>query len=273
MESRGMNMLPRAGLSIEGAMPYTIAGMPDGVVRHCPECEGMTMKGLLCVVPALLAVNAASGEDVFLSSPAYDITVTLEYTDPADPYGDQGYIETYKSVSYFSEVRFGPSISPAFAASFFADGSLTGSGGTMPSMQKQGAGAIEYVTFQPAWESDDEEVGAILTHGPEPFTPTLTIINAAMAADMADPDAGADMPTVPIEPTVWLLFNEGISLTDPELRWLYPGMGETSLGGGMTAFSVPRDALAEGDEMYIDVPFSAPENATGTWTIHFEPSE
>lgn len=114
-------MLPRAGLSIEGGIPYTVAGTPDGGVRHCPECEGMTVKGLLSVVPGMLSVNAASGEEVFLSSPPHDITVTLEYTDPADPYGDQGYIETYRSVSYFSRVFFGPSISPVFAASFAAE--------------------------------------------------------------------------------------------------------------------------------------------------------
>lgn len=232
------------------------------------------MKGLMTFVPALLAVNAASGEEVFLSSPPYNITVTLEYTDPADPYGDQGYLESYKSVSYFSEVRFGPSISPVFAAGFANEISSMGSVGTVPSMQKQGAGAIQYFTLQPAWESDDEAIEGEVVHGPEPFTPTLTIINGAMAAEMTGTAPTDDMATMPIEPTVWIWFNEGISLTDPELVWEYQGYAGNSLGSSGVVFSVPRDALGEGDEMIIDVPYHPEDgNATGMWTIQFERSE
>lgn len=60
---------------------------------------------------------------------------------------------------------------------------------------------------------------------------------------MVDPDAGEDMPIVPIEPTVWFWFNEGFSITDPELVWEYPGHAGNSICSNGVVFSVPRDAL------------------------------
>lgn len=228
-------------------------------------------KGLLSVVLSVLAVNAASGGEAFLSSPPYDITVTLEYTDPSDPYGDQGYIESYKSVSYFSRVIFGPSISPLFAASFASEIYPAGSGGTVPSMQKQGLGAIEYFTLQPAWESDDEAIEGEVVHGPEPFTPFLTIIDGAMAAEMMGTVQSGDMAILPIESTVWIMFNEGVSITDPELVWEYPGFAGNSLESSVVVFSVPRDDLGEGADVYIDIPYRPSDgNATGRWTIMLE---
>ena len=239
-----------------------------GVACPGPEGEGMMEKGLFPVALAVLAGGVASGEDVFLSSPPYNITVTLEYTDPPEIYGSQGYIESYRSVSVFSNVVFGRSISPQYDAMFVAGSSPAGAGGSLPSMQKSGAGVIEYFTLQPAWESDDEAIDAVVTHGPEPFTPTLTLLTTEMAVDLM-PVPDDEMAVLPIDPTVWILFSEGFSITDPELVWEYPEFAENSIGGSTVMFSIPLRDLGEGVEFIIDLPYQG-DTATGTWTITLE---
>jgi len=228
-------------------------------------------KGLLSVALAVLAAGVASGEGVFLSSPPYDITITLEYTDPPDPYGSQGYIESYRSVSFFSHVVFGPSFSPEFDAMFVSDPYPAGAGGAIPSGQKSGTGIIESFTLQPAWESDDEAIEAVVTHGPEPFTPTLTLLTEGMAVDLM-PVPDDDMAVLPLVPTLWIMFNEGFSITEPELVWEYPGFAGNSVESGRFVFSLPLRDLGEGVEFIIDRPYRG-DTATGTWTIQLERTE
>lgn len=223
------------------------------------------MKAVLpALASALLAGGAAMGGDVFLSSPPFDITVTLEFTDPADPYASQGYIESYRSVSMFSHVTFGPSFSPDFPAMF-----STGYGGaSMPSLQVPGTGVIESFTLQPAWESEDPIEGRV-THGPEMFEPWLTVVTLDMAMEMQGGGDGGDMPLVPLVPTLWVQFDESFSLDEPELAWEYPDFAANYVVGSVAVFPLPLSVLGEGQCLEITQPY---ENGTasGTWTIRLE---
>lgn len=225
---------------------------------------------LFAMALAFSAGTAFAG-DIFLSSPPYDITVTFEYTDPADPYGSQGYIESYKSVSMFGHVVFGSSIAPDFPAMFSSSMGMSAAGGCIPSMQESGSGVIERFTLQPAWESDDEAIAAMVTHGPDPFNPTLTLLTYEMAMD-ARPVSDDDLPLVPLVPTIWFLFNEGFSIAEPELQWEYPGFAANSIGGGMVVFSAPLQDIGAGMSFELHLPYEN-ETATGQWTIQFMPEE
>lgn len=215
---------------------------------------------------AMLAGAAGAGQDAFLSSPLYDVTVTLEYTDEPDPYLSQGYIESYKSVSYFSRVSFGPSFSPEFAAMFAAEVSPMESGATMPTTQISGTGVIESFTLQPAWESDDPIDGRV-TSGPESFSPTLSLITPDMAMQVEGAQED-DMPILPLVPTLWIVFNENFSVSAPELEWEYPDFAANSIASSAVVFSVPLDDLGQGKCFEIDLPYDS-ETAVGTWKIQF----
>jgi hypothetical protein len=228
--------------------------------------------GMLLVAPALVAGSVAAGEDVFLSSPPYDILVTLEYSDPADPYGSQGYIESYRSTSMFSHVVFGPSFSPEFPAMFSSATGPSGAGGVIPSIQESGSGVIEQFTLQPAWESDDEPIEGRVTHGPGPFDPTLTLITLDMAMEAQESGSEDDMAIVPLVPTLWLLFNEGFSVAEPELQWEYPEFAINSIGSGAVLFSVPLSDLGPGMSFELHLPYES-DTAIGQWTIKFMPAE
>lgn len=216
-----------------------------------------------------LASAASAAEEVFLSSPPYDILVSFEYTDEADPYGSQGYIASYRAVSMFSHVSFGASFSPVFPAMFATTEGPSGMGGVMPSIQISGSGVIEHFTLQPAWESDDEAIEAEVTHGPEPFDPTLTLLTEEQAMDSQECGED-DMPLVPLVQTLWFLFNEGYSIAEPELQWRYPEFAESCIESGAVIFPVPLAKLGEGEPCEMLIPYEG-GTARGTWTIRFMP--
>ncbi|MDM7992205.1 MAG: hypothetical protein QUS11_02720 [Candidatus Fermentibacter sp.] len=211
--------------------------------------------------------GTATSEDVFLSSPLYTITVTLDYTDPPDPYRSQGGIETYRSVSAFTRVSFGPSYMPDLPAMFSVEYGPAGSGeGIIPDMQITGTGVIETYDLQPAWGSDEPEEG-IITSGPSRFEPTLTLVTQAEALVDEGTKTG-EMPTAPLVSTVYMQFNENFSIVGPELEWVYPSVGGNYVTSSVVVFPVNLADLGQGTCFEITCPYES-ETATGTWTIRF----
>ncbi len=218
-------------------------------------------------VTVAAAAGTASAAGTFLSSPPYDITITLDYTDPADPYTSQGGIERYRSVSYFSLVSFGPSYMTDLPAMFATEAWPMGSGALLPSMQIMGTGVIEIYLLQPAWESDDPIEG-VVTSGPDGFEPVLTLVSASSAMDDGCGDE-YDMPPVPLVPTLYFQFDESFSIVDPELEWEYPDFAGGCISSSAVVFPVTLSDLGQGSSFEIRCPYES-ETATGTWTIRFE---
>lgn len=226
------------------------------------------MRNLFSIALALAAAaGTASAGGVLLSSPFYTITVTLDYTDPPDPYNSQGGIETYRSVSAFTRVAFGPSYMPDLPAMFSVEYGPAGSGeGLLPEMQISGTGVIETYELQPAWESDEPEEGMV-TSGPEGFEPTLTLVSQAEALVGGD-GKGDDMQAAPLVPTLYMQFNENFSIVGPELEWVYPSIGGNYVSSSAVVFPVTLADLGQGSSFEITCPYES-ETATGTWTIQF----
>jgi hypothetical protein len=99
----------------------------------------------------------------------------------------------------------------------------------MPDIQYPATGVIEHIRAPAAWESDDP-IEAVVVHGPE---------DSALS-ERDHPGHGCeiqgstddDMPLVPTDPTLWLLFSENFSIAEPELQWEYPGFA----GNGIASF-------------------------------------
>jgi hypothetical protein len=212
-----------------------------------------------------VAMATAAGQ-VFLGSPEYTMTIQLSYTQEISPYGVQGTFSSYTSTAEFKNVRFGPSPSPEFAAWF--ENRVEGPDGVtaLPAMQVHGEGTLGPFQLGPAWESTDEAIEAVITSGPRPFSPNLTVITADMAAE-AQGEAG-DMPAVvPLVPTVWLRYNESFSIADPELEWEYPGFAGFPVESNVAFFSVPLPSLSRGEDLDIRVPYTNECGARGEWKI------
>ncbi|MFO7639398.1 MAG: hypothetical protein R6X14_08945 [bacterium] len=218
----------------------------------------------------LIGVGVLSAGPVFVGSPEYTITVQLSYTQAIDPYGVQGTFSSYTSTAEFKNVRFGPSPSPDFAAWF--ENRVTGPDGevaVLPAMQVHGEGTLGPFQLGPAWESTDEAIQPVITSGPRPFSPHLTLITADMAAE-AQGEADGEMPAVvPLVPTVWLMYNEGFSIANPELEWEYPGFAGFPVESSTASFSVPLSSLARGEDLDIRVPYTNESGARGEWKIVF----
>lgn len=226
------------------------------------------MRSVFAIALALAAAGTSSAGDLFLSSPYFTITVTLDYTDAPDPYNSQGGIETYRSVSGFTRVAFGPSYMPDLPAMFSIEYGPAGSGeGILPVMQIPGTGVIETYDLQPAWGSDEPEEG-IVTSGPELFEPTLTLVSQAEALTGGDTEDG-DMQDVPLVPTLYMKFDENFSIVGPELEWVYPSIGGNYVTSSVVVFPVDLADLGQGTCFEITCPYES-ETATGTWTIRFE---
>ena len=224
------------------------------------------MRCRLILVCLLLGVGMASAEPVFLNSPEYTITIQLSYTRAVDPLGEQGGFASYTSTAEFKNVRFGPSPSPQFAAWFENRFEEPGGGVTaLPALQVQGEGTLGPFQLAPAWESTDEAIEAVITSGPRPFSPNLTLITAEMAAEARGDE---DFPITPLVPTVWLLYNESFSIADPELQWDYPDFAGSYIESDMVDFSVPLPSLGKGEDLDIRVPFTF-GGARGEWKIVF----
>ena len=224
----------------------------------------------VCALMPVLLAGTASAADTFLSSPPYDITITLDYTAPADPYTSQAGIETYRSVSCFSLVSFGPSYMTDLPAMFATEAGPMGSGALLPSMQTTGTGVIETCVLQPAWE-DEDPIEGVVTSGPERFEPMLTLVPASEALDGGCGDE-YDMPPVPLVPTLYFQFDEHFGILDPPLEWSYDDFVSCFAEGSAFVFPVTLSDLGQGSSFEIQCPYGS-ETATGTWTIRFEAQE
>ncbi|MFO7675676.1 MAG: hypothetical protein R6X12_05135 [bacterium] len=218
----------------------------------------------------MLGAGTAPAAQAFLGSPEYTVTVQLNYTQTIDPYGVQGTFSSYTSTAEFKNVRFGPSPSPDFAAWF--ENRVEGPDGgvaALPALQVHGEGTLGPFQLGPAWESTDEPIQPVITSGPRPFSPHLTLITADMAAEARGEADGEMPPVVPLVPTVWLTYNEGFSIANPELEWEYPGFAGFPIESNMAFFSVPLPSLARGEDLDIRVPYTNECGARGEWKIVF----
>jgi hypothetical protein len=225
------------------------------------------MKSVPCaaVVIALATQVALADKQVFVSSADYDITVQLNYTREVSPEGEQGGFSSYTSTGEFKNVRFGPSPSKEFAAWFER---RLAPGAAVPVRQISGEGRIGPFVIAPAWQDPNETIEPRITAGPLPFAPGLDVLTYEMA-HAEDEDS---MPLVPLVSTVWLRYNEGFSIAEPELKWEYPGFAKGQVESDGVVFSVPLTRLANGEDIEVNVPY---ENgaAHGEWKIVFWANE
>ncbi len=230
----------------------------------------MRSRVLFLVPAALLSTGLRSEAAEFIGSAVYDITIGLSYTQQSSAYGEQGGFDSYTAVGRFENVKFGPSISPEFAAWFEVPIGDAGIGGVLPMTQINGTGEIIGFELSPAWEDPEEAIPGRVTSGPREFTPVLMLLTWEMAnsGDFEQPADPEDMAPVPLVPTLWFRYWEGYSVTDPELCWEYEDFAVMEVESSGLVFSVPLYKLAEGQDIVISRPLSGgPE--VGEWTVQF----
>ncbi len=228
-------------------------------------------RGIAFLVPVVLSGALVRSEAAeFIGSAVYDITIGLSYTVQSSAYGEQGGLDRYTAVGRFENVKFGPSMSPAFEAWFEVPIEDAGTGGVLPMTQINGTGQILDFELSPAWEDPEEAIAGRVTSGPREFTPVLMLVTFEMAhsEEYGQPEAQEDMSLVPLVPTLWFRYWENYSITDPELCWEYEGFAIAEIGSSGLFFSVPLYKLSEGEDFVLSRPLSGCPEA-GEWTVQF----
>lgn len=222
----------------------------------------------LAAAAAVLALAAAVGASppqrrtVFLSSPAYNIDLSLTMTGKCAPAegSDFKHLDLYGG---FKGVRFagsGPAGRPI---------SMQGADG-IAGHQVGGRGEIREFDLCPAWEDETHAIPAKVTKGPSPFRVSLTVLTEAEARERLD-NPHDPMTPKDLLPVAWLEFSTRFSILGQELAWEHPGLSKMGISDYSFVFSVSLDALGKGQSFAFTLPHTG-EGEAGTWSVMFTPS-
>lgn len=211
---------------------------------------------------------------VFGGSARYEVIIGLTYTRQTSCYGEQGGFSNYTSIGRFEDVKFGPSLSPAFDAWFEVPAGPTRSHGVIPMPQISGTGKIENYEIASVWEAPEKEIAPQSVSGTGEFSPFLELLTKEMyfSEDFDENQTGNDMSIIPITETIYFRYWENFSVEGHELQWEYPDFAVGAVESGGFKFYVPLAKLAVGEEVYITIPVEV-EGMTGAWTVQFSPRE
>ncbi len=191
----------------------------------------------------------------FLSSPLYNIDIGLTFSGGCGPEEDGATFSQYAAISSFNEMRFMAASSPSYPCWLQQKGKV-------PFLNINGEGRI--VSFQICPDYDPDPRVASVKHGPEPFTPVLTVMSKEEVDEYLH-SRDEPPPNVPLVPSVYLRYSDNFSISNPELQW------ETEVGKGVVEsrtviFNLSLDELGKGKPIQIQIPYKSGKE-TGTWNI------
>jgi hypothetical protein len=204
-----------------------------------------------------LPFTVLAQKSVFLGSPAFNLDISLNFKGVCDPY-DGAVFSQYSAISSFNNMHFTRSLSPDHPC-------WLKSSDLASSFMIHGEGRI--VTFQICPDFDPDPQNARITSGPDPFRPTLTILDKDEIAEYTS--TLDDIPVLPLGPLVYIRYSDNFRVVDQELKW------ETEIGKGVIesrscVFCISSISLGEGKPVKMTVPYQEGKE-TGNWDIEIIP--
>ncbi len=211
-------------------------------------------------IPAFIMISGGyAQEKIFISSPVYNVDISLNSTGTCSPWGDGASFIQYSAISQFNSIRFvasQPKEYPCWIEDYEKKSSF---------VFINGEGRI--VSFKICPDFDPDEYPARVTRGPLPFQPVLEVLDEEKLLEYYEL-TGRELEVPPIVPSVWFMYNDNFGYQNTALEW-ETDIGHYPIESRSFIFHVPLESLGKGKSIHITVSYED-QGEIGTWDISFE---